>query len=338
MKSGALMPLVAALCLAGPLGAQEGVAPTQGGGQPTSESEPVQEAQLPGDPSRILGGHQFIPSARLGDAFLGSYLRSNTGGGIAQNVQAELRDLDGTLLGNLEGNLAFLMLDVEFQYQLADWLALNASYYGTGRVGTSGQSALAQGVTSVFGFQAEARARILRTESVQLTGALRAQPSTVYRFTPLDFAQDVLDRGGLSEDAEIVQSEDGLGLALGLRGVWGVRDWLGLGATVETGAANPLADDDDSEARLSGSVFASIDLAPRTDVPVGFILSYHRDSFSERGDDIAEEVRNLEAGVFYTGRSDFLVGLQVTRSRLPIRDLDEALQGTMGTLTLRYWF
>ncbi len=256
---------------------------------------------------------------------------------MATDIKSVLEGLEGNEIV-LSGDVAFLTLSVTYQHRLQDWLSLNASFAGWGRVGTSAQSALAQGVTTVFGVEFEARARAWRNDRAQLTVTARLRPAKVYRVTPFEFAVDILERGELTEDNELVRASDGLGLIGGLRGAYAVRDWLGLGGLVEVGSAESLREENGREARLSLGVSVSVDLAPRTDVPIGFLISGHRDSFSESADDIASSVRNFDVGVFYTGRDNFVVGLQATRSRLPDRELNETLRGYLGSITLSYYF
>ncbi len=59
-----------------------------------------------------------------------SYLRTAAGLGIALGLEVPVENLDGGLIGTLEGDLAFLTLEFEYQQAVARWLALRAGVSG----------------------------------------------------------------------------------------------------------------------------------------------------------------------------------------------------------------
>ena len=81
-----------------------------------------------------------------------------------------------------------------------------------------------------------------------------------------------------------------------------------------------------------------MDLGTLTSVPIGFLLSFSRNSFSENAGDLAEAVTTFGLGVFYTGREDFSIGIEAQAARLPERGSEDDLDAVLGSFALRYYF
>jgi len=286
--------------------------------------------------SRTLNGHTFIPSAVVGDPFISTLVRTETGGGMASQVSREIQDpvLD-SLINALVGDLAFMSLAFEYQYAFTDWLAVAAEVSGAARIGTGAQSVLAEGITSMFGVKLRASARVLQTEKWLVSTTLRYQPTTQYRLYILGFVKRAIDEGQISEDNSVVVQSDNSGGALGVGAAYAPRPWLGFVFQGEGGYANTEARD--ATAWKFGGI-ASLDLKPLYGVPLGFIFTGKKDSFVLENSDLTEKVSSVGWGVAYTGRDDFSLSLETVHVRVPLLKDDETIGANLIKFNIRYYF
>ena len=289
--------------------------------------------------ARTLNGHRFVLSSRIDDPFITTMVRTQTGGGfatkVARDVESEVLD---SLVSSLVGDLAFMGLGFEFQYAPTAWLALSTSASGLARLGTGAESVLAQGVTSGFGFEFRAAARILQRERWILSGTLRAEPSPQYRLDILTFAKRAIEEGKIAEDNSVVIRSEAVGMALGLRGAYAPRAWLGFILGGEAGYSDTFQETEGRNVvwRLGGQ--ASFDLDPLTGIPLGFLATAQEDGFVLNASDLAKRTRALGFGVAYTGREDFSLSLEVSRMRVPLIQSDSTINAASIDFNIRYFF
>jgi len=289
--------------------------------------------------ARSLNGHTFIPSNAIGDPFITTLVRTRTGGGFATKVRRDIEnEVVDSLLQALVGDLAFMALEFEYQHAVTDWLALSAAASGAARIGTGPQSVLAEGITSMFGFELRAKARALQTENWILSGTLRIEPSTQYRLDVLTFARRVIEEGMISEDNSIVIKSEGVGGAAGLGGAYAPKPWLGLVFQGELGYADTFSEAGRSSLAWNLGGLASFDLDPLSGIPLGFIASIHQDSFVVDNSDITNEVTAFGWGVAYTGRGDFSLSLETSHARVPLIKSDQTITANLIGFNLRYFF
>ena len=176
------------------------------------------------DPShrRTLNGHTFIPSTQVEDPFIATLVRTQTGAGYATRVATDVtNEVVDSLIQVLEGDLAFIALQFEYQQALSDWLAISAAGSGAARIGTGAQSVIAQGITSIFAFKFRAMARILERENWMLSGTLKLEPVTQFGLDVLDFARRVIEEGKISEDNSLIRKAT----TYGGSGFWPPETW-----------------------------------------------------------------------------------------------------------------
>lgn len=290
------------------------------------------------DPSltRTLNGHRFIPSALIGDPFISTLVRTETGGGIASKVSRDIQNpaLD-SLIQKLVGDIAFMTLAFEYQYALTDWLALSAEVSGAARIGTGPQSVLSSGITSMFGAKFRATARMLQREKWLLSATARFQPTKQYRLDVLGFAERVIEEGKVSEDNSLVIQSNGIGSAGGVSAAYAPRPWLGFVFQGELGYADRYRD---NGLAWNVGTLASIDLNPLYGVPLGFTVSGKQDSFVLENSDLTEKQTSFGWGVAYTGRSDFSLNLETNHLSVPLIDSDDTIGANMFRFNLRYYF
>ncbi len=282
-------------------------------------------AQTPADsasaqPSchRCLDGFRFMPSSVINDVFASTHFQNATGAGMAVNLNVPVRNVEGETLGTLNGDIGFFLLDFEYQYSVAPWLALHAGIAGIGRIGTSIEALVASGVSAAFGGSFGAIVPFWRRPTFQVSAVGDVRRNTAYDVDPFGFAQQVAD-SGYSPDAKYVllASEKVNRWSLGLRAAWAIAPWVGVVGVIEPGGAHGSTSGNGSLTTVGTSV--GFDFAKRSRrVPVGVSLAYRNQAGSSKTGNISGGYRSGEIGVFYTGRSEFTIGGDLFWSRIAV--------------------
>jgi hypothetical protein len=266
---------------------------------------------------RCLDGFRFLPSSVINDVFAGTSFQNATGGGMAVNLNVPVRNVEGETLGTLNGDIGFFLLDFEYQYSLAPWLALHAGVSGIGRIGTTIESLVASGVSAAFGGSFGAIVPFWRGPTFQVSAVGDVRRNTQYDVDPFGFAQQVAD-SGYSPDAKyiLLASEQVNRWSLGLRAAWAIAPWIGVVGVIEPGGASASTSGDGSLTTIGTSV--GIDFGKLSRVPVGVSLAYRNQSGSGKTGNISGGYRTGEFGLFYTGRSEFTIGGDFFWSRIAV--------------------
>ena len=264
-----------------------------------------------------------MPSSVINDVFAGTHFQNATGGGMAVNLNVPVRNVAGETLGTLNGDIGFFLLDFEYQYSVAPWLALHAGVSGIGRIGTSIEALVASGVSAAFGGSFGAIVPFWRRPTFQVSAVGDVRRNTQYDVDPFGFAQQVAD-SGYSPDAKYVllASEKVNRWSLGLRAAWAIAPWVGVVGVIEPGGANGSTSGDRSLTTVGTSV--GFDFAKLSRVPVGVSLAYRNQAGSGKTGNISGGYRSGELGLFYTGRSEFTIGGDFFWSRIAVESAGRA--------------
>jgi len=283
---------------------------------------------------RELAGHTFIPSNLVGDPFIASYVRSGTGAGVASGVQIPIRDVDGNVLTVLEGNLAFLLLEFEYQQALGSWA----------RLGTNEETILSQGINAVYGMNLGATVKLLKSERLMLSAVADYKTNQIYAFNLFDFLQKVIEEGFDPEgDNSLLQSGPTSVTTVGLKAAYSPWRWLGLMASGEGGGGSPFREDIDGRGVFTGGMNAGVDFGAISSVPIGLQWGFRWSNFSDNNSDILDTTWGSNSTVGVTGREDFFIGLTTGFNRVTLVDDipgtdSNTLDGNTASLVLRYFF
>jgi len=301
---------------------------------------PGARAQSPdrhGVERRMLGGHQFQPT-RIRDAFVTTHVRTATGAGFATGLESPVFVAVGDTLGRLKGDLAFFLLELEYQQNLFDWGAVRVALSGSGRAGVDAQSILADGLTTIYGAVIEGKGAVLRRERSQVAVTMRYSRKSLFGLDPFGFAERIIENDTLTTENTLIKEGNIQRYLLGVAGTHAFKAWLGGNVFVEMGAASPILRADNDEFVINGGAAGDVDLLPLKGWPVGFVLAYDYAAFPEGGADVAKGIHSGTLGFNYTGRPDFHVGVEVIISTLKQTDIESTLSSQSFLLNMRYFF
>jgi hypothetical protein len=280
---------------------------------------------------RTLGGYRYIPSDLVPNPFIVSHFRNATGAALAMNERFPVLVVDQDTLLALSGDVAFLSLSFELQHAVDDRVAFRIGGAGTSRLGTGAESILTQGVTAVTSFDMGTSVRVWNDDRILLTATADAAMGSVLAIDVFQYVEDVIDSG--FERASLTKSDNGLTLDGGLRSAWTLRPWAGLMGLLKAHYFNTVRRD---EAGWGAGIAGSIDFGQKHGPPVGLLASAVFDEI--RFDPNEKSEVQLGAGVFYTGREDFSVGLELGYFRKPLRTPKVVLDGMTFRINAQYYF
>lgn len=297
---------------------------------PAAEAQEAPEAR-----SRNLSGHNFIPSARLFDPFIVTYVKNNTGVGTAFDVVTNIVDLEGDPQ-QLVGDVTFLGIGFGYQQALADWVAAYINVGGGGRFGTAVESIVSTGLNAYVDVALGAKVRLWHNQRFFLSGNVDYASTSVSGVNVLDWVRNVVESGDLTDSLLVSTGSTG-SLRGGLNIAYSPAPWLGLTGLTLFGLGNATGDLD-SEFAFEGAISADIDFGAISSIPIGLLLAFDSNSFTKEGGDITTSIDSFIWGIFYTGRDDFSIGLEFQNSKLPLRFADETIRASEMSINLRYWF
>jgi len=286
----------------------------------------------------MLNGHRFVLTSRIVDPFVSSFVSTGTGFGVAPGVNITIYDFDGEPYTTIKGDLAYLRLNIKYRQALTDWLSLWLDVDGLGRMGINPESIFSQGVTGVFGLELGGLGRLWQNDRFMLSASASYNRGKYFGVDILTFVQRIILEGGIAPDNKVTKRIVSNRYSAGLHFAYAPSDWLGLLASVEIGSTDSIFVKDDKESMLVVAGMASFDLNPRTRIPLGFNLGFNYMSYPESADDLIEDIREVLFKISYTGRREFIIGLEGSYLRAPLRLDDNTLSAWSGEIALRYYF
>ena len=286
----------------------------------------------------ILGGHNFIISAQVPDPFITTFIRNATGGGLALDVETVLTGPAGDTLLSDKGDIAFLSLGFEYQLAATDWLALRIAFEGAGRVGTSLQSLLGNGVSAVYGYKLGGTFRLVEAEKVIVSATADLTGNTIYDIGVLRLVQDVIDEGGIPDSSGVVESGTDKAAVGGLRFAWAASRLIGVRLNGGIGVADLFRSGQETKFSFFSDAAVGFNFANTSNVPVGLLGYFRYTNFSPGTSNVAEEIVTTGLEIDYTGLDDFSMGLELGWSRIPVVNSEQTISSVDATINLRYFF
>ena len=255
-----------------------------------------------------LAGHTFVSTDLVPDAFVRGYVRSSMRFAQGAHIDYPPLVVAGDTLLTLDGDLAYALVDFEYQHEVRDWMAVHVRVDLRTRLGTQVSSLVAEGVSVTTGFEFGWLARIHQTPKTMLSGSLGVINQTVTVVDVKRFAEDVAN--GVP-NAALVDNVPTVRTAAGLRYAWAISRPVGLTLLAEGSYGEPIdRDESDSwESQLGASV--DFDAGAAWGIPVGAALAFRRSSLpvlstADNGG-VSETVLRLA----YNAKPDFLISLDI---------------------------
>jgi hypothetical protein len=228
-----------------------------------------------------------------------------------------------------------LLAALEFEYHLAlkRWLALRAQIGLAAQVGTEVNTLLAEGLGTALDFQVGWVVTLAGGERTQLSCAATISNRSVTGMSVLYLVRDIVE----GTDAGLTRKTPVLNGTVGLQGAWAVSNLFGLHAVADFGAGETADRTKGTEAFYRSGIAATFDL-DEYGLPFGVALAVVTTNFG--GATVARRDNSSSAGIklAYIGRDAFLLGLNMSWSRVPTDGLIEDLTVASTGVSLHYFF
>jgi hypothetical protein len=286
---------------------------------------------------RTLADHTFPTTNSFEDPFLSTNVNVAVGAGQAVDLQIPLLVSDGVPLYVVEGDIAFLVLQLAYQQRVASWISLGIEADVIARMGTTTASLVAEGGTAYYGPDFSAKLRILEKSRFALSGKLAASKRSLYDISPLAFAQDIINDGGIDTTTTLLSSSDGWRFEAGVSGVYVFSPRLGAKGFFSVQPGDRLREENIFDAPIATGVALSWDANP-FHAPIGLVGTLLYKTSSDLSSDVADKVAGLGLGIYYKGRDELVLGIDLGWQRIEQKDVDTTISAATALLVLRYDF
>jgi hypothetical protein len=287
----------------------------------------------------IKNNFRFIPSDVIVDPFITTYFKSSVGAGAALDLKSYVKDLNGNVIDTLSGKLSYISGDLQFQYAFNNWLAVNVSYGGAGRLGNNAYTILTSGISYATGFTLGGKIRIWENKEMILSGSIDYKSSDVFLYSIYDFAKKVVEAGTIDAISQetLLEKDKISSVFLNLNYAFAPADWCGLLAIAGWGSANTFNTKTRGNNRFGLAASVDFDNVKYIGIPVGILISVKYNKFSENGENLSNTViSGLRIG--YTGHKDFDLGIENTYQSINYRMSDVKIKSILTALKIRYFF
>ena len=283
--------------------------------------------------------HEHVVNQFVRSPFIKTYLRNTLGVGQALDLQVPIIEINGVPVTGLRGDLFFLTVEFEYQYAVNNWLAVFGNFSVISRVGNGAQAILAQGINASYGLELGWMFKLIKTDKIMLSATANIWNKSGTIINIYDFIQNIIEEGELLPDNHILITRNFIQGGGGLRFAWAASELIGVNALGEFAYGESVDKRDENELfyNIAGSV--DLDLNKVWNVPIGFALGFKVDSFSGGTDNTIDgKVSSIFLRTAYTGMNDFLISLDMTWARYPLRQLEQTLKGGSAAINLEYFF
>lgn len=281
-----------------------------------------------------LNNHFFIPNSNTLSPFIKSHFAMNLGIAGSNDFENIILDIDGDPIIGLKGSLIFADLNFDYQQKIKDWIAFYLNVGVTARIGTELQSMLATGVNTVTAFKMGWLVNIAEGKRSMLSGSLQINNYSANFISIGDFIDDVINgvaNPSISKRVPILNGGIGLRYAHGINELFGFQGFGGIayGESYERGSLDITY--------TLGGLF-DMNLATKTNTPLGFALFYNIYALP----DLVQVKNNFSTNsglkISYSGAPHFNLGLEISKLRVPIPNVEEKINSTSVTISSKYFF
>jgi hypothetical protein len=297
------------------------------GGAVSRAEEPASAA-----PRRALGEHVFIPRIEVYNPFTTSDVASTSGFAYG-TAGGPTFDLNGQQVNVADYQIVAYSQSFSGQWGIADWWALRVLVNGTLYTGANGSALAGVGVNGVV------RGGAGTTFSWQLAPTFRLGLLVDVTFGPsiginiLDAIRQSMSSGTVETP---VQTSGSTVITPTLSAAWSfARGWgLLVNASYSHNTVTVNQDSSGVDAlQIQGAL--DLDLKELGSIPMGFGLNVSSE-YSIGDQKFRRYVYGL--GIFYTGRQELTLGLELALRRAPLGTHDVFVKSYYALISLRYSF
>jgi hypothetical protein len=287
----------------------------------------------------VLNNHYFIPNSDFNSPFITTFFKTGIGGGTSLNRIPIYADNGNRLLGTLEGENTYVSADVQVQIKAKDWLAAWFLYQANARIGTSKPSILANGVTSITGFEFGWMLRLWQNKKNILTGTISINNSDVSALNLSRFIKDIIANPD-SNRIPLREARNLLNGGAGLRYAHTFSDMAGLRAFVSASYGESMLKGNKHVWKFDSGILGSLNFSRSHNIPFGINLGYSIQKFALFEGQQEDNTYSILLKLAYTGREEYNIGMEFThiRTAAPLIKGENTLEYVASSFVMVYYF
>ena len=281
---------------------------------------------------RQLGEHVFIPRLEVLDPFTTTDVASTSGFGYG-TAGGPTFNLQGQQINLADYQIVAYAQSFSGQWGIADWWAIRLTANGTLYTGANGSALAGIGVNGVV------RGGAGTTFSWKVAPTLRLGVLVDVTFGP-SIGINILEaiQRSMSEGTVVtpVHSTSSTVISPTLSVAWSFARGWGLLVNGTYSHSSVTANEDDvgiDQLQIQGAL--DLDLKELGSIPMGFGLNFSS-SYSMGDQKFRRYIYGL--GIFYTGRKELTLGLELALRRAPLGTQDVFVKSYYALISLRYSF
>jgi hypothetical protein len=299
-----------------------------------TDSLTTDERSLP-----VLNNHYFIPNSLFPDPFITTFFKSGIGGGASLNNIPIYANDGQQLLGTITAENTFLIADIHIQVEAKKWLGAWFRYFIDARIGSSISSILAQGVTSITGFEFGWMLRLWQNKKSLLSGSIAITNVNISAINPLGAIKGIIDDPD-SASFSLSKQRNPLYGRVGLRYAYSFSDLFGIKAFINGVFGESVVKAKQNAWKFNIGILGSFNFSHSHNVPVAFNLGYISQKFSFDDGQNDENIRSILFKVAYSGREEYNIGLEFTHTNTtaPFIPGENSLEYLTTSFVMVYYF
>jgi len=282
----------------------------------------------------MVGETRVVPTSFLPDPFINTKVSLALGYGKSSNIVTPLLEIEGDPILGLEGDLLYVIVGFGYRHAVRDWVAVWVQMRIAGRLGNELQSMLAQGVSAATGFELGWLFRLYENDRHHLSTGIAVRNGNATLVDILGWANSIIE----DEEVGLIRKSPTLGTIGDIRYTYAANDFTALQFLGQLSYGESVERFTGNEWYYGLGGLVSLDLAKRTSAPVGLALGYRYSTIPEGGDEIVDNIHSALLGIFYMGRPDFSIGLDLEFQRVPLKGLDDPAKFFTATISSQYFF
>jgi hypothetical protein len=281
-----------------------------------------------------LGDHDFVPVMALVEPFLNTHVQTTVSIGSTANAIVPVFDVtDSTVIGTAKADILLAGIGFEYQHRAKDWLAARLSLVFGGRVGTSSQTLIAEGLTGALGYDLAWLMKILRSPKVMVSGSVGLGNYSGTFVNLLDWAEGVL----VGADVPLLRARNSLRGYGGAHAAWGLSRRFGLLGSFVMSYGESFDGRGTNSWNADGRLALSYDAVHDLDLPLGLALAGGRFE-SNTGISSKNDIWFWSVRLAHQGRDDFTIGLDFQHTYGDELRNGEKIQMNVVTIDMRYYY
>jgi len=285
--------------------------------------------------TRTLGNHYFTPNNTLKYPFILTHVNMSLGIGSIADIRFPLIEVGGEEYVYLQGDITAALLEFEYQHAVKDWLAVFIGVGMIGRLGSDFGTFLLQGLNYSTNFNLGWMIKVYSEEKFALSTSVSLANGNYSIININKFINDIIDN---VPNASITVSNNSLLGLWGGEAAYGFTQFIGVNVLAELGYGETIQRVLENKWFTNFGINADMNFSHIIEAPLSLSMGYFFSSYPQNNNDVLFNTNKLFAQFSYIGRSNFILSLDLSRSREIAGTYEETIWLNTTEFSMRYLF